>query len=147
MLGFQAILPFLMPVHPYIEDEAVTDIMINADGSVFVECCGLLKDTGVAINAPDRRDAAVQIMRRLGKDIVPGQRPGETRLEDGSRVSVCLEPVSPGGAAICIRKFRKQRFTSEELVEREMLTAAELLVIRRHIERRGTVLFSGATGS
>lgn len=148
MKEFELILPYLRPIERWIEDEEVTEIMCNGNGQVWVERGGQviqLPDTEISERS---RQAAVRNIARVLGDDISEQRPLlDARLPDGSRVAAVLLPTSIGGTVFSIRKFRKQIFTAEELMERGMFTAAQLRSMRAAIEARETMMISGGTGA
>ena len=144
--GLTHLKPFLPGLEPLLEDPEVSEIMINGPGNVWIEARGLL----TAHEAP-RLDqgallrAAIHIARPLGLD--PATTPIiDARLDDGSRVAICVPPASPH-VAITIRRFGKRTFSALDLVEQKALPenvkeAAELALMTRK-----NILVSGGTGS
>ena len=144
--GLEHLKPFLPGLEPLLEDAEVSEIMINGPGNVWVEAQGRL----TAHDAPGLDEgallrAAIHISRPLGLD--PATTPIiDARLEDGSRVAICVPPASPH-VAITIRRFGKRTFSAEDLVEQKALPenvkeAAELALMTRK-----NILVSGGTGS
>src|SRR4051812_47210896 len=113
-----------MPLAPFLEDDEVTEVIVNGDGSVWIEMDGRLKEVeGIAISEENRGAAASVIARLLGNDVDEETQPLlDARLPDGSRVSVMLAPVSVGGTVMNIRKFRSRVLVADELVRRKMLS-------------------------
>ena len=113
--GLEHLKPFLPGLEPLLEDAEVSEIMINGPGNVWVERAGQL----TAHAAPDLDEsallrAAIHIARPLGLD--PASSPiVDARLEDGSRVAICVPPASPQ-VAITGRRFGKRAFSAEDLV-------------------------------
>lgn len=148
MSGFELIGPYIRPLSPFLADEEVSEILVNADGGVFIERNGCLEPVpDINISEDFRKAAVTNIARLLGDDIDERQPLLDSRLEDGSRVAAVMPPASVGGTILCIRKFRKVRFTAQDLVDREMLSQATLDVLVRAIEARQTILISGGTSS
>jgi pilus assembly protein CpaF len=147
-MSFEIILPFLRPIAHLIEDPAITEIMVNGSGRIFVERAGRLEPVaGVAVREQNLRVAVRNLARALGDDISEEQPLLDSRLPDGSRVAAALPPVSLGGTTLTIRKFRTRRFTLEELVRIGTLTARQLEVLGEAIESRSNILISGGTGT
>ena len=112
--GLTHLKPFLPGLEPLLEDAEVSEIMINGPGNVWIEARGLL----TAHEAP-RLDpgallrAAIHIARPLGLD--PSTTPIiDARLDDGSRVAICVPPASPH-VAITIRRFGKRTFSARRI--------------------------------
>ena len=114
--------PFLPGLEAALDDDEVSEVMVNEPGTVFVERCGRM----TALDAPELTAeavsrAAVQIARPLGKD--PLAEPIiDARLADGSRVAICGPPAAPT-AAITIRRFGGRAFTIDELTASGSLPA------------------------
>ena len=138
--------PFLPGLEAALDDEAVSEVMINAPGTAFVERAGRM----AALDAPELTAeavarAAVQIARPLGKD--PLAEPIiDARLADGSRVAICGPPAAPS-AAITIRRFGGRAFTIEELTATGSLPAAVVERAAAVLRSGRNVLISGGTGS
>lgn len=139
--------PFLPGLEDLLDDMDVSELMINGPGNVWVERSG----AGLsAIEAPDLdaaalHRAAIHIARPLGLD--PEAVPIiDARLEDGSRVAICVAPATPF-TAITIRRFGSRRFTAADLVELGSLTPGQAELIRDTLLGRQNVLVSGGTGS
>ena len=116
---------FLPGLEPLLEDGEVSEIMINGPGNVWIEAKGRLTPHA----APDLDEsallrAAIHIARPLGLD--PASTPIiDARLDDGSRVAICVPPASPY-VAITIRRFGKRTFSVADLVEQKAPTGKHL---------------------
>lgn len=131
-----------------LEDETITEIMINGSNHIFVEREGELIKTEEGFSDEERlRNVIQQIVsscNRMVNETVPIV---DARLEDGSRVNVVLPPIALDGAVMTIRKFPKEFFTMEKLIafgsiSREVANFLEILVKARY-----NVFISGGTGS
>ena len=144
--GLEHLKPFLPGLESALEDSEVTEIMINGPGNVWVERAGRL----TAHAAPDLDEsallrAAIHIARPLGLD--PASSPiVDARLEDGSRVAICVPPASPQ-VAITVRRFGKRAFSAEDLVKLGSLPEAVKKEAERMLRSRRNILVSGGTGS
>jgi pilus assembly protein CpaF len=147
-MSFDVILPFLRPIAHLILDPAITEVMVNGSGRIFVERDGRLETVaGVTVREQNLRVAVRNLARALGDDISEERPLLDSRLPDGSRVAAALPPVSLGGTTLTIRKFRTQHFTAGELVRLGTLTAAQLETLHRSIAARDNILISGGTGT
>ena len=145
--SFRLIAPFLGPVMGLLEDESVTEVMINPD-SVFVERSGRLETVhGLRLPPLQVRRAALAIARSLGDDIGEDRPLLDGRLPDGSRVAAALPPCSFGGPALTIRKFARRRLTLDDLARSGSLPGTLPARIRQAVEQRRTILVSGGTGT
>ena len=144
--GMDYLRPFLPGLESVLEDEDVSEIMINGPGNVWVERRGEIREhpaPGLDGAALDR--AAIQIARPLGLD--PATAPIlDARLDDGSRVAICVPPAAPH-VAITIRHFGKRSFSPEDLVRFGSLPLEVLDAARAALLGRRNILVSGGTGS
>ena len=147
-MGFETILPFLLPVASLLTDPTVSEIMINPGSLVFVERAGVCERvTGVEISEAQIRTAAIMIARHLGEEIGEDRPLLDARLPDGSRVAAAFPPCSVGGAALTIRKFQRHLFTIDELMRVGTIPAAVAEILLEAIRGRRNILISGGTGS
>ncbi len=144
--GLEHLKPFLPGLESALEDPEVSEIMINGPFNVWVERAGRLTSHAV----PDLDEsallrAAIHIARPLGLD--PASSPiVDARLEDGSRVAICVPPASPT-VAITVRRFGKRAFSAADLVEQDALPENVLCEAERVLQSRRNILVSGGTGS
>ncbi len=138
--------PFLPGLEAALDDEAVSEVMVNGPGVAYVECDGGM----AAVDVPELTTeaaarAAVQIARPLGKD--PNTKSIiDARLADSSRVAICGPPAAPT-AAITIRRFGGRAFTVEKLTAGGSLPAAVVDEAAAVLGRERNLLISGGTGS
>ncbi len=144
--GVGHLAPFLPGLEGLLEDPSVSEIMINGPRNVWVERGGRLEPHDAPeLAAAWLRRAAIHIARPLGLD--PAVRPIlDARLEDGSRVAICVPPASPE-VAITIRRFGGRAFSAEDLVHMGSLPEPVLEAARRTLAARRNILVSGGTGS
>ena len=138
--------PFLPGLEEALDDEAVSEVMVNGPGAVFVERAGRISDMEApALTAEAVARAAIQIARPLGED--PATDPIiDARLADGSRVAVCSPPATPA-TAITIRRFGGRAFTIEELTASGSLPEAVVKETGAVLGAGRNLLISGGTGS
>lgn len=131
-----------------IEDESITEIMINGTENIFIEREGQIFLSDKKFLSRGKLEDVVQQMVAECNRIVNEASPiVDARLNDGSRVNVVLPPAAINGPIVTIRKFPKHRITMEQLLEYESISeeAAEFLVC---LVRAGYNIFiSGGTGS
>jgi len=141
MLGFG-------PLQPLIEDESITEIMVNGPKKVFVERKGKLTKTAVTFE----NDAAVlrvieKIIAPLGRRVDNDTPTVDARLPDGSRVNAVVAPCAIDGPTITIRKFKKDKLTVYQFIAYWSLTKSMAEFIRACVIGRLNVVISGGTGS
>ncbi len=108
----ETLLQFLAPIRPFLDDPAVSEIMINGPGQIFIERKGKLELTDVKFA---NREALAAAMRNcaqyVGKHLDENRPILEGRLPDGSRIEALLPPVAPDGPSVSIRRFFKETLT------------------------------------
>src|SRR5713101_9600036 len=123
-MQFETILPFLRPIEHLILDPNVSEIMVNAGSTIFVERNGQLASVpDITISEQALCAAVKNIARRLGDDISEAKPILDSRLSDGSRVAAVLPPCSIHGVALTIRKFNSHKFKMNDLIERGTVSA------------------------
>ena len=144
--GMDYLRPFLPGLESVLEDEDVSEIMINGPGNVWVERLGEIREhPAPGLDAAALERAAIQIARPLGLD--PATAPIlDARLDDGSRVAICVPPAAPQ-VAITIRRFGKRSYSPEDLVRFGSLPPEVLDAARAALLGRRNILVSGGTGS
>jgi len=148
MLGFEAILPFLRPLEPFILDDSISEIMVNGSRHVFIERAGILEEVpDVMLTEQSLMVAVKNIARRLGSDISEEKPILDSRLPDGSRVAVVIPPCSLGGVTLTIRKFTARRFNIEDLIRTGTLDVDVATHLERFVRTRKNILISGGTGT
>ena len=131
-----------------IEDDTITEIMINGTEHIFIERKGRLEQLPKRFVSREKLEDVIQQMVADANRMVNEASPiVDARLEDGSRVNVVLYPIALNGPIVTIRKFPKEMITMEELVRmesisREMADFLERLVVSKH-----NIFVSGGTGS
>lgn len=131
-----------------IEDESITEIMINGTENIFIEREGQIFLSDKKFLSRGKLEDVVQQMVAECNRIVNEASPiVDARLNDGSRVNVVLPPAAINGPIVTIRKFPKHRITMEQLLEYESISeeAAEFLV--RLVRAGYNIFISGGTGS
>ena len=139
--------PFLPGLEELLDDLDVSEIMINGPRNVWVERAGqgLQPHPAEQFDAGVLRRAAIHIARPLGLN--PTTTPViDARLDDGSRVAICVPPATPQGA-ITIRRFGNRSFSAEHLVRMGSLPRDVLDLVRRILAEERNILVAGGTGS
>lgn len=138
----------LGPLEPLLDNEAITEIMVNGPDRVFVETGGRLVASGVRF-----RDAAhlVAVCQRIasavGRRIDEASPMADARLRDGSRVNIVFPPLALDGPYLTIRKFSGKIIDFERLVTLGSLTAPVARLLRIAARARLNIVISGGTGA
>jgi len=138
----------MTPILEFLDDDSVSEIMVNGHDEVYVEVKGKLHRVDAKFRDNDTWEAAVRnIAQYVGKSLNPDNLSIEARLPDGSRVHIVQAPAARKGTSVAIRKFSKHKLDIQTLVEYESLTpmAAEFLGLC--VYGACNIIVSGGTGS
>jgi pilus assembly protein CpaF len=138
----------LGPLEDLLEDETVTEIMVNGPSHVYVERAGKLHLTDYSfINDASVSAVIDRIVSPIGRRIDESQPYVDARLADGSRVNAVIHPLSLVGPCITIRKFSKDPFKVQDLINFGTLTQAVADFLYACVRLRKNIIVSGGTGS
>ncbi len=138
----------LGPLEPLLQDESVSDILINTHEQVYIERGGELELSGVRFaNEPHLLRIINKIVAQVGRRVDESQPLCDARLLDGSRVNVAIAPIAVDGPLVSIRKFSKKPFTLDKLVEFGAVPDVVAQFLWAACKSRVTILISGGTGS
>ncbi|SHK62685.1 pilus assembly protein CpaF [Selenomonas ruminantium] len=138
----------LGPIEPLLQDDSITEIMVNGPKKVFIERRGKLERTDVQFHDNAHiMNIAERILTPLGRRIDESSPLVDARLEDGSRVNIIIPPLSLVGPAITIRKFSRKPLTVDNLIDYGTLDEKMAKFLRACVEARINILVSGGTGS
>ena len=131
-----------------IEDDEITEIMINGTDHIFVEKQGkILELEKRFITRTKLEDVIQQIVAGSNRIVNEASPIVDARLPDGSRVNVVLYPVALNGPIVTIRKFPKENITMEQLVQWEAVGPELVPFLKRLMEAKYNIFISGGTGS
>lgn len=131
-----------------LEDDEVTEIMINGPDHIFIEKGGHLFQLAKRFADRSKLEDIVQHIVAGANRIVNEASPiVDARLEDGSRVNVVLYPVALNGPIVTIRKFSREVMTMDELIRREAISGEISEFMRKLVVSRYNIFISGGTGS
>ncbi|MFK7860454.1 MAG: ATPase, T2SS/T4P/T4SS family [Granulosicoccus sp.] len=138
----------LGPLEFFLEDESITEIMVNNHKEIFVEKQGKLVRSPLQFSSDATVYAVIdRIITPLGRRIDEASPIVDARLKDGSRVNAVIPPLALKGPSLTIRKFPKHRMQFSELVEFGTLSESMVSFLRVCVERRKNIIVSGGTGS
>lgn len=138
----------LGPLQALMEDESITDIMINGHEQVYIERNGLVERAHVDfLDERQLLEIAKRIASRVGRRVDESNPTCDARLEDGSRVNIVIPPIAIDGTAISIRKFKKQSIDFQKLCEFGAMSVEMAQVLMVAARCRLNILISGGTGS
>jgi pilus assembly protein CpaF len=138
----------LGPLEPLLEDDDVTDVLVNGPFDVFVERRGKLEKTSARFrDAQHLVGVAQRIAAAIGRRIDEASPMVDARLADGSRVNIVLPPLVLNGGTISIRKFPQRALTLDAMVRQQNLSPELAHLLRIAAHSRLNILISGGTGS
>ena len=136
------------PLQPLLEDETVTEIMVNGAKNIYIERAGKIIRVPVSFESDDHVMRIIErIVSPLGRRIDESSPYVDARLPDGSRVNAVIPPISLVGPVITIRKFAKNPITIEQLVQFGTITPEALQFLKACVESKLNIIISGGTGS
>ncbi len=138
----------LGPLEPLLQDEDITDILVNGPKDVFVERYGLLERTRTEFKDERHLMRIIQkIVSAVGRRVDESSPFVDARLADGSRVNAIVAPLAVDGSLLSIRKFAKKKIGIQRLIELGSVPEAMAEVLSAVVKSRRNVLISGGTGS
>jgi pilus assembly protein CpaF len=138
---------FLKPVVQYLDDESVSEIMINGPTDVWIERKGMLTKTDAFFSEEGLIGAARNMAQFVGR-LLNDERPRlDARLPDGSRIHIVIPPIARKGTTISIRKFFKDRLKPQNLVDFGSITPKMVRLIEAAVRVKLNMVVSGGTGS
>jgi pilus assembly protein CpaF len=136
------------PIQPLLDDQDISEVMVNGPKKVFIEKNGKLVKSAVTFDDDDHVLRIIdRIILPLGRRVDADSPTVDARLPDGSRVNAVIRPVSIDGPSITIRKFKKDKLSIQQLINYGSLTQNMAEFIRACVLARLNIVISGGTGS
>jgi len=136
------------PLQPLLEDETITEIMVNGAKNIYIERKGKVHRVPVTFENNDHVMRIIdRIVAPLGRRIDESSPYVDARLPDGSRVNAVIPPISLVGPILTIRKFSRNPITVEQLIQFGSVTPEGIQFLKACVESRLNVVISGGTGS
>ena len=131
-----------------LEDDSVTEIMINGSNNIFIEREGRIEKWEKEFESLEKLADIAQRIAAISNRMVNEANPiVDTRLEDGSRVNIVLPPIALNGPIITIRKFYDTPITIDWMIENGSITQEAADFLKKLVESRYNIFISGGTGS
>jgi pilus assembly protein CpaF len=132
----------------FLADETITEIMVNRPDQIYIERDGRLElTTGRFLNENQVRAVIQRIIQPLGRHVDEGVPYVDARLPDGSRVHAIIPPLAIDGSKITIRKFFKNKLTTDDLLRLGSLSRQIARFLEIMVRYRANIMVSGGTGS
>src|SRR6202166_393558 len=136
------------PLEPLLARDDIADIMVNGPTRCFIEVGGKIQLTNVRFrDASQLMNICQRIVSQVGRRVDESSPICDARLLDGSRVNVIAPPLAIDGAALTIRKFKKDKLTLDQLVKFGSISPAGAEILKIIGRVRCNVVISGGTGS
>ena len=136
------------PINPLIHDPAISEIMVNGPGQVYVEKKGKIVLTDVRFKDEQHVMRVIEkIVAPLGRRVDESSPMVDARLPNGSRVNVIIPPLALSGPTITIRKFSEKPYTFKDLINFGTITPNVAMFLKACVEARLNIVVSGGTGS
>ncbi len=131
-----------------LEDDKVTEIMVNGPKQIFYEKDGVMQKYKYSFSTEERlQDVIQQIVAKHDRTVNRLNPIADARLEDGSRVNVVLSPIAIDGSSVSIRKFPKNPLCMKHLIEKETLTQEAANFLEMVVKAKYNLFISGGTSS
>lgn len=131
-----------------VEDESITEIMINGTDEIFLEKEGRIIQSDRKFMSEEKlEDVIQQIVAGTNRYVNELSPIVDARLEDGSRVNVVLKPVALNGPIMTIRKFPKETVTMEQLITWGSINDEVVEFLKMIVKAKYNIFVSGGTGS
>jgi len=138
----------LGPLQPLLEDDTITEVMVNGAKNIYIERKGKVHRVPVTFENNDHVMRIIdRIVAPLGRRIDESSPYVDARLPDGSRVNAIIPPISLVGPVLTIRKFSRNPITVEQLIQFGSVTQEAVQFLKACVEARLNVVISGGTGS
>ncbi|MFA4943984.1 MAG: CpaF family protein [Lentisphaeria bacterium] len=139
---------FFEPVRVYLEDDDVSEILINGPERIYIERKGKLELTPAKfVSEPALKAAATNVAKSVGRLLNDENPRLDARLPDGSRVHAVIPPLARCGTVIAIRKFKKEKLTIAKLLDFGSLSPAGAQLLDTIVKIHKNIMVSGATSS
>jgi len=138
----------LGPLESLIDDNSVTEIMVNAHDQIFIERNGRIEKSLVSFTNDRAVLSAIErIVAPLGRRVDESSPMVDARLKDGSRVNAIIPPIALRGPSLSIRKFAKKKLEGSDLINFGSLDAGMLSFLETAVRERKNIVVTGGTGS
>ena len=138
---------FLAPISPFLEDDSVTEIMVNGPDQIYIERRGRIEPTSARFPSEDALLSAIHnVAQWVGREINDERPVLDARLPNGSRVHAVI-PTASRGIYLTIRKFSRETLTLDDLVGFGSISPAAKEFLELCVRMKKNILISGGTGS
>jgi pilus assembly protein CpaF len=138
----------LGPLEPLLQDQTISDILVNTCDTVYVERRGILEKTNVVFKDDGHLMHIIdKIVSAVGRRIDESSPMVDARLKDGSRVNIIIPPLAVDGPILSIRRFGSTPLVADDLLRNRALTPQMLETLKGAVRARMNIVVSGGTGA
>jgi len=138
----------LGPLEPLLEDDTISDILVNTHKAVYIERRGVLELTSVVFRDDQHLMHIIdKIVSQVGRRIDESTPMVDARLLDGSRVNAIIPPLAVDGPLLSIRRFSRDRLMPADLVAKKAMTQGMMGLLEAAVRARLNIIISGGTGA
>ena len=135
-------------IQDFLDDDSVTEIMINGKDNIFIEKDGRVFKTAKRFDTKEKlEDVIQQIVAGCNRSVNEASPIQDARLSTGERVNIVLSPIALNGPIVTIRRFPDKPITMDRLVEIGSLTKEAAGFLKALVEAKYNIFISGGTGS
>ena len=132
----------------FVEDSAVTEIMINGKDQIFVEKEGSIKKLDIGFESEEKlQDVIQQIVAGCNRVVNEASPIVDARLANGARVNVVMKPIALNGPIVTIRRFPEKPITVKELLLKKSINSEAAAFLEKLVVAKYNIFISGGTGS
>src|SRR5881296_1826619 len=136
------------PIQPLLNDDSITEVMVNGPFRTYVERKGKLQLTDTTFQNDEHVMRIIErIIAPIGRRVDESKPYEDARLPDGSRVNIIIPPLALNGPVVTIRKFPKYRISVDDYIKFGTATPEMMEFMRACVEARLNIFISGGTGS
>jgi pilus assembly protein CpaF len=136
------------PLEPLLRDDSVTEVMVNGADRIYIERNGKIERAGVTfVDDAHLLRIIDKIVSQVGRRVDEASPMVDARLPDGSRVNAIIPPLSLRGPTLTIRKFSRDPYTMDDLINFGTLTPKAAHFLAACVQGKLNMLISGGTGT
>src|SRR2546429_2650672 len=136
------------PLEPFLQDDSVTEVMVNGPDAIYIERSGKIVHTGASfLDDAHLMRIIDKIVSRVGRRVDEASPMVDARLPDGSRVNAVIPPLALRGPTLTIRKFSRDPYTMDNLIEFGSITPQAAQFLSACVHGKLNILISGGTGT
>jgi len=136
------------PLEPLLQDNGITEIMVNGPKQIYVERAGRIEETSVTFEDDAHLMRIIErIVSPIGRRVDESSPMVDARLPNGFRVNATIPPLSLDGPLLTIRKFATTPYTAQDLIANGTLSNNAVAFLKACVEARVNLIVSGGTGT